>query len=67
MAVTTTLRGDVLVVEVGRQPTGGTMAIIALCRGRQVIQILTHGGEAVMTTAAGAQHLEVINRYRRIP
>ncbi len=67
MAVTTTLDSDILVVKIRRNPTVTTMAIIALCRGRQVIQVLAHGGDAIMTTAAGAQHLEVINRYHRIP
>ena len=32
-----------------------------------MIQILAHRGDAIMTTAASTQYLEVINRYRRIP
>jgi len=68
MAVAATLGSNILVIEVRRNPAGGTMTvIIALCRGRQVIQVLTHRGNAVMTTAAGTQHLEVIDRNYWIP
>ena len=43
------------------------MAIVTLCRGRQVIQILAHGDDAIMTTGAGAEYLEVIDRNGRVP
>jgi len=57
MAVATTLGFNILMIKVGRYPAGGTMTVITLCRGRQVIQILAHGSNTIMTTAAGAQHL----------
>ena len=43
------------------------MTVVALRRGWQVIKILTHGRDAIVATATGAQHLEVIDRHRRIP
>jgi len=43
------------------------MTIVALRRGRQMIKVFTHGRDAIVATAAGAQHLEVVHRYRRIP
>ncbi len=67
MAVAATLDSNILVIEVGRNPAGGTVTVIALRRGRQVIQVLAHGGDAVMATAAGAQHLEVVHGYHGIP
>ena len=67
VTVTTTLRSDVRVIEVRRNPTGGTMAIIALRRGRQMVEILTHGRNAIVTAVTGAQYLEVIDRDGRIP
>ena len=67
MAVATALGGDVLVIEVGGQPAITAVAVITLCRGRQVIQIFTHGGDAVMAARTSAQDLEVIDRDRRIP
>ena len=32
-----------------------------------MIQVFTHGGDAIMTTVTGPQHLEVIDRDGRIP
>ena len=43
------------------------MAVIALCRGRQVVEVFAHGGDTVMTARTSTQHLEVIDRDRRIP
>ena len=43
------------------------MAIVTLCRGRQVIKILAHGGDTIMTTGTGAEYLEVIDRNRGVP
>jgi len=40
MAVATALSSNILVIKVGRNPAGGTMTVIALCRGRQMIQVL---------------------------
>ena len=49
MAVTTALGSNILVIEVRWYPPVTTMAIIALRRGRQVIKILTHRSNAIMT------------------
>jgi len=43
------------------------MTIIALRRGWKMIEILAHRGDTVMTARTSAQHLEVIDRDRRIP
>ena len=43
------------------------MAIVALGDGWQVINILTHRCDIVMTTGAGTEYLQVIDRYRRFP
>jgi len=43
------------------------MTVITLGGSRQMIGILARGGNAVVTTGAGSQHLEVIDRHRRIP
>ena len=67
MAVTTTLRGDVRVIEVRRNPTGGTMTIVTLRGGRQVIEILAHGRDAIVAAATATQYLEVIHCHRRVP
>jgi len=67
VAVTTALGSNILMIEIRRYPASGTVAVIALCGGWQMIQILAHGSNTVMTTATGAQHLEVINRYYGIP
>ena len=49
------------------QPGIGRVTVITLCRGCQVINILAHGDDAIMTTGAGAQHLDVIHGHRRFP
>jgi len=67
MAVTASLGGDVLMIKVRRQPAVTAMTIITLRRGRQMIQVLAHGGDAIVTTVTGAQHLEMIDRNYRIP
>ena len=43
------------------------MTVITLRRGRQMIQVLAHRSNTVMTARTGTQHLEVIHRDRRIP
>ena len=43
------------------------MAIITLCRSWQVINIFTCSGGAIVTTGASAQHLGMVDRYRRFP
>ena len=63
----TTLGGDILVIEVGRQPAITAVTIIALCCGGQVVQVLTHGGNAVVAAVTGPEHLEVIHQDDWIP
>ena len=55
------------VIEARGQPGIGRMTVITLYRGCQVINILAHGDDAIMTTGAGAQHLEVVDRDHGIP
>ena len=43
------------------------MTIVTLRRGRQVIQILAHGGHAIVTTGTRSEYLEVIDRHGRVP
>ena len=67
VAVTTALSSNILVIEVGRQPTVTAMTVIALRGSGQVIQVLAHGRDAIVATTAGTEHLEMINRNGRIP
>ena len=67
MAVATTLGFNILVIEIRRYPTGGTVTVVTLCCSGQVIKILTHGSDAIVATAAATQYLEVIDRDGRIP
>ena len=43
------------------------MAIVTLCGGRQVIEVLAHGGDAIVATGTGSQYLQMIHRHRRFP
>ena len=43
------------------------MTVIALGDGWQVIQIFALSRIAIVTTGAGTQNLEVVDRYRRFP
>ena len=43
------------------------MTVITLSSGRQVIGILTHSRNAVVTARASPDYLEVIDRDRRVP
>jgi len=67
MAVTTTLGSNILVIEIRWYPTVTAVTVVALRGGRQVIEVFTHGGDAIVTTVTGAQHLEMIDRYYWIP
>jgi len=48
-------------IEARGQPGIGRVTVVALCRGLQVINILARGGNAIVTTGTGAQHLGVIH------
>jgi len=67
MAVTTTLGSNILVIEVRRNPTGGTVTVITLSSGWKMIQVLAHRGDAIMATFTRPQHLEVIHNHHWIP
>ena len=54
-------------IKIRRYPGIGCVAVIALCRCRQVIEILAYGSDTVMTAVAGADNLKVVYRYRRLP
>ena len=53
MAVAAALRGDVLMIKIGGYPASGTVTVVALRRGWQVIEILAHSRNAIVTTTAG--------------
>ncbi len=58
---------DILVVEIGRQPARGRMAVVARVAGLDVIGVLARGGGSVVTGAAGTNDLKVVDRVRRCP
>jgi len=57
-----TVSGDIDVVEVGGQPARCRMTIVAGIATRNMCRILSGGCDTVMTGAAGANNLCVINR-----
>ena len=55
------------VIEDGRNPRRGGVAVVAGVTAGDVGRVLADGHGAVMTRAAGTQHLGVINKVRRLP
>ena len=58
---------DVDMVEVGRQPARGRMAILAVVAAADVCRILAGRNLAIMTGAAGTDDLRVVNGIDRVP
>ena len=56
--------GDVRVVEVRRQPGNGRVTIVAISAARDVRRVLAGGNCAVVTGAAGAYDLRVVDCKR---
>ena len=56
---------EIGVVDVGRYPCRGGMAVVALLRSNNVGRRFTTGGHIVMTTGTGANDLCMIDGARR--
>ena len=54
--------GEFSVIEIGRQPTVGRMAIIAIIATRNVRRVFSAGYRAVMAGRASTNHLRVIHQ-----
>ena len=59
--------GDVDVIEVRRQPANRRMTVVAVVAAGDVVQVFAGGREPVMTGAAGARHLRMVNEIRGRP
>ena len=64
MAANTVVR-DVDVIEVGRGPCNGRMAIVAIVTTRDVGRVLAFSDDSVVTGEAGAYDLGMVNRVGR--
>lgn len=53
--------GDVQMVEIGRQPPGGGMAVVASIPAVQVVEVFSAGGKPIVTGTAGSDDLQVID------
>jgi len=58
---------DIGMIEVGWNPGDGRVAIVAIVTAGDMVNVLSRRHVAVMTGAAGAQHLRVVNQVRRYP
>ena len=52
---------DVVVVEVRRRPTDGRVTVVAGLATLDMADVLPLGGASVVTTGAGADHLQVVD------
>ena len=59
--------GNIYMVEIRRQPRDRRVTIVAVNTAGNMRRVLSSGRDAVMTGAAGAQHLRVIYACRRRP
>lgn len=53
--------GEFGMIEIGRQPTVGRMAVIAIIATRNVRRVFSAGYRAVMAGRASTNHLRVIH------
>ncbi len=58
--------GDVGMVEVGGDPSHGRVAVVAIVAAIDVVGVFASGDAAVVTRAAGAYDLRVIDRVCRV-
>ena len=56
---------DIHVIEVGREPGDGCMAVVAVVAARDVRRVLARGSVAVVTGEAGSEHLRVVDNIGR--
>jgi len=59
--------GDLLVIKFCGYPGCGRVAIIALCHGRQVVEVFTGADDAIMAGIATSKHLQMIHTLQGGP
>jgi hypothetical protein len=56
-----TISGDVQVIEIRWQPSGGGMAVVTGISAVQMVEVFSTRGDAIVAGAAGADDLHVID------
>jgi len=62
-----TICRDVCVIEIHRQPSRGTVAVIAIGATRNMCWVLPGRNDAIMAGPTGTDDLSVVNRHDRRP
>ncbi len=62
-----TVSGDIQVIEICGQPTGGTVAIITRNRALNMRRVFTSSSHSIVTACTSSNDLRVINGHDRCP
>ena len=62
-----TISGDIHMIKIGRQPANGRMTVIAIVAARDMRGVFSGCSKTVMTGAAAAQDLRVIDHVHGCP